>query len=190
MDKEDAKKILASNLKGRKKKRSPLLTIAQAARLLVNDDEYGSTSKLAKDFDVSRSIIEAFDKMNDQPPEIQELIEDGKIGIDTNPKLSSIADIKRRVAVANAIAGLRTKDAREIITKCKKDRNLEPEHCKNAVINAKSTEKPTKSLTISLELSEHSKFLEASKKAGLSAKEAAKQAISDWTKGKEKSGSS
>ena len=190
MNKDEAKAILHSNLKGSKKKRSPLLIIAQAIRLLVNDDEYGSTSKVAESFGVSRSTIEAFDKMNDQPTEIQKLIEDGKIGIGINPNLVSIANIERRISVANIIAGLRVKDARAIITKCKKDRNLEPERCKNAVINTKSIEKPRKSLTISLELSEHSAFLEASKKAGFSTKEAAKQAISDWTKGKEKAGGS
>jgi hypothetical protein len=190
MNKEEAKAILRSNLKGSKKKRSPLLTIAEAVRLLVNDPDYGSTSKLAESFGVSRSTIEAFDKMNEQPAEIQKLIEDGKIGIGINPNLVSIANIERRISVANIIAGLRAKDARAVIIKCKKDCNLEPEQCKNAVINAKLTEKPTKSLTISLELSEHSKFLETAKRAGLSTKEAAKQAISDWTKGKEKTGCS
>lgn len=188
MNKEEAKAILRLNLKGRKKKRSPLLTIAQAVRLLVNDDEYASTSKLAEEFAVSRPTIEAFDKMNDQPTEIQKLIEDGKIGIGINPTLSSIANIERRISVANAIAGLSTKEARVIIIRCKKDCNLKPEECKNILINAKLAEKSTKSLTISLELSEHLKFLKVSEKAGLSAKEAAKQAISDWIKGKEKAG--
>ncbi len=190
MNKDEAKAILRLNLKGSKKKRSPLLTIAQAVGLLVNDDEYGSTSKLAESFNVSRPTIEAFDKMNNQPTKIQKLIEDGKIGIGINPNLSSIANIERRISVANAIAGLSAKEARAVITKCKNDCNLEPEQCKNAIINTKLAEKPKKSLTISLELSEHSKFLEASKKAGLSAKEAAKQAISDWTKEKEKADSS
>ena len=63
MDKDEAKAILIANLKGSKSKRTPLLTIAEAVRLLINDKEYGSSSKVAESFGVKRQTIEAFEKM-------------------------------------------------------------------------------------------------------------------------------
>lgn len=187
MNKEEARAFVRANLKGKKKKEAPLLIIAEAVRLLVSDREFGSTTKLADSFSVKRPTMESFDKMNDQPAEVKKLIEEGKIGIDNNSKLASIVDVQRRIAVAYTIAGLRTRDAREIIAKCKKDCNLEPEECKKAVINAKPPKKSIKVLAIPLEPQEHSKFFKASEKAGLSPKEAGKQAIAEWVKAQEKS---
>lgn len=182
MDKDEAKKILIANLKGSKKKRVPLLTIAAAVRFLANDKEYGSTSKLAEGFGVKRPTIESFDKMNDQPDKIKKLIEEGKIGIDANTKLSTIPDQENRVKLAKTIAGLSAIQTRLTISYFKKHPNLSPEDCKNAIINSKPTEKQGKSVIIHLKSEDHEAFIAASKKAGLKPEEAGKQAIFEWMK--------
>src|SRR5438046_1293615 len=115
MDKTAAKAILLANLKGAKTKRSKLTDIARAIRLLKSDGEYASTRRLANAFGVSRSIIEAFDRILDQPAEIKKLIAEDKILLDTSTKLASIANADRRVEVAKEVAGETAFDARYII---------------------------------------------------------------------------
>jgi len=180
MDKDEAKKILSANLKGSKIKRSSLLMIAEAVRLLVSDKEYGSTSKLAESFGVRRPTIESFDKMNEQPEEIKKLMQEGKIRIDASTKLSSIPDLKIRVDLGKTLAGLSAKDVRQTIDYCKKHPNLSPEECKKAIIDAKPTKKQVKSVTLRLESKDYEEFMAASKRAGLKIEEAGKQAISEW----------
>jgi hypothetical protein len=180
MNKDEAKRILLVNLKGSKTKHSSLLVIAKAVRLLINDKEYGSTSKLAESFHVKRPTIESFDRMNDQPEEIKNLIQEGQIRIDASTKLSSIPDLKRRVNFAKAVAELSAKDTRQIIDYCKKHPNLSPEECKKAIADSKPIKKQVQSIAISLESKEYEAFLAASKKAGLKLEEAGKLAISQW----------
>ena len=180
MDKDEAKKILRENLKGSKIKHSSLLIIADAVRLLKNAEEYGSTSKLAESFGVKRPTIESFDKMNDQPGEIKNLIQEGQIRIDSSTKLSSIPDLKKRVDMAKAVAGLSAKDTRQIIVYCKKHSNLSPEECKKAIADSKPLKKHVRSIVISLESKEYDAFLAASKAEGFKLEEAGRLAISQW----------
>jgi len=181
MDKVEAKKTLSENLKGKKKKQVSLLTIAEAVRLLANDKEYGSTSKLAESFGVKRPTIESFDKMNDQPDEIKNLIKEGKIRIDASTKLSSISDLKKRVYLARAVAGLSAEDTRNIINYSKKHPKLSSEECKKAIEDIKAKKSQIKSVKIPLENADYDAFLATSKKTGLKLEEAGKQAISEWT---------
>jgi len=180
MDKDEAKRILLENLKGSKTKHSSLLTIAEAVRLLINDEEYMSTLKLAESFGVKRPTIESFDKMNDQPKEIKKLIREGQIRIDASTKLSSIPDMKKRVGIAKTVAGLSAKHTRQIIDYYKKHPNLSPEECKKAFADSKPAKKHFKSVEIQLESNEYDAFIAASKKTGVRLKEAGKQAISEW----------
>ncbi|WNZ28446.1 MAG: hypothetical protein IAX21_07195 [Candidatus Bathyarchaeota archaeon] len=181
MDKVKAKKILSENLKGKKKKQVSLLTIAEAVRLLANDKEYGSTSKLAESFGVKRPTIESFDKMNDQPDEIKTLIQQDKIRIDASTKLSSISDLKKRVDLAKAVAGLSAEDTRNIINYSKKHSKLTSEECKKAIEDKKAKKSQIKLIKIPLKNSDYNAFLKISKKKGLKLEEAGKQAISEWT---------
>lgn len=179
MNKDEAKRILSANLKGSKIKQLSLLIIAEAVRLLIKDKEYGSTSKLAESFGVKRPTIESFEKMNDQPEEIKKLIQEGQIRIDASTKLSSILDLKKRVNLAKAVAGLSAKDTRQIIDYCKKHPNLSPEECKKVVAYSKP-KKQFQSVKITLGYKEYEAFLAASKKAGLNLEETGKLAVSEW----------
>ena len=186
MEKNDAKKILIANLKGSKKKCSPLLTIAQAVRLLLNDAEYGSTTKLAKSFGVRRPTIEAFDKMNEQPDEIKKLITEGKIGIDASTKLSVIPDQRKRAELAKTVAGLNAEQTRRTIAYFKKHPKASFHDCKQAAVNFKPPRRNVRTVMVRLERREYEAFAAASKKASLQPAEAGKQAISKWIKSQEK----
>lgn len=178
MDIDEAKSILIANLKGSKRKRSSLITIAKATRLLLRN--YRSTKNLAEDFDVSRPIIESFDKINDQPEEIKKLIAEGKILLDASTKLSTISDITKRIELANAVAGLTAFDTRYVVDYWKKHPELSAEKCKRIVLNSKSIKKVIHVLVIPLEAKHYNAFQLAAKAKGLKSEDAARLAIMEW----------
>lgn len=178
MEIDKAKAILIANLKGKKRKRSSLITIAKATRLLLRN--YESTKKLASEFDVSRPIIESFDKINDQPEEIKKLIEERKILLDASTKLSTISDITKRIELANAVAGLTAFDTRYVIDYWKKHPELSAEKCKRIVLDSKSITKEIHVLIIPLETEHYNAFQLAAKTRGLKSEDAARLAIMEW----------
>lgn len=182
MDKDTAEAILIANLKGRKKKRSSLLTIAEAVRTLMESKEYESSVELAKKFDVSRPIIESFDKINDQPREIKKLIEEGKILLDASTKLSSISDLSKRVKFAKVVAGLTAFDTRYVIDYCKKHPELSPEECKKAVFDSKTVTRELHVVVVPLEEKQFSEFQNLSRMKGLKLDQAARLAIEEWVR--------
>ena len=180
MNKTEAKEILLANLKGAKKKRTPLLKIAEATRFLINDKEYGSTIKVADSFNVSRPTIEAFDKINDQPEQIKKLIEEGKIRIDQSTKLSSVSDPKKRIELAKIVAGLSAKDTRSIIDYSKKHPELSAEELTKDVKSSVLTQTNTHIIKVHLRPQDFDKFRTTTRKMGLKVEKAAKIAIKEW----------
>lgn len=178
MDIDKAKSILIANLKGSKKKRSSLITIAEATRLLLKN--YESSRRLASDFGVSRPIIESFDKMNDQPDEIKELIREGKILLDASTKLSSIPNFKKRIELAHSVAGLTAFDTRYIIDYWKKHPKLSAEECKKIVLDSKEKTKEIHVLVVPLDKEEYSEFQYVTKLRKLKLEDAARTAILQW----------
>lgn len=176
MDK--AKSILIANLKGSKKKRSSLLTIAEATRVLIH--HYGSSGKLALEFGVSRPIIESFDKINDQPEQIKRMIEEGKILLDASTKLSTISDMERRIELAEAVAGLTAFDTRYVIDYWKKHRELSPKECKKIVLESKTKTEEIHVLVIPLKAKEYNEFQLAAEISGLRFEDAARLAVMEW----------
>lgn len=178
MDIDEAKSILIANLKGSKRKRSSLITIARATRLLLRN--HGSTKELASEFDVSRPIIESFDKINDQPKEIKKLIEEGKVLLDASTKLSTISDITKRIELANAVAGLTAFDTRHVIDYWKKHPELSAEKCKNVALDSKSVIKEIHVLVIPLGAEQYNAFQLVATTKGLKTEDAARSAIMEW----------
>jgi uncharacterized short protein YbdD (DUF466 family) len=180
MDKDEAKAILIANLKGSKSKRTPLLTIAEAVRLLINDKEYGSSSKVAESFGVKRQTIEAFEKMNDQPEEMKKMIQEGQILIDASTKLSSILDPQKRVKFAKVVAGLSAFDTRYVVDYYKKHPDLSPEECKKAVFDSKTVTNDIHLIVVPLDADQFDRFRSVSKRMGLKLEQAAKIALKEW----------
>jgi hypothetical protein len=180
MDKDTAKTLLIANLKGNKLKRSSLLSIAEAVRTLLNNDEYGSVKKLAQGFNVSRATIESFDRINDQPEEIKKRIARGEILLDASTKLASISDKRKRVKLAKEIAGLSAFDTRYIIDYCKRNPDLTPKQCRKAVLDSKTITKEIHVVVVPLEEERFKLFQNISQKKGLKIDQAAREAIEQW----------
>jgi hypothetical protein len=180
MNKNTATAILIANLKGLKKKRLPLTKIAEAVRVLVRDEEYGSHKKVAKEFKVSRQIIEAFDKINDHPDEIKKLIEGNKILLDASTKLATIPNIQKRIELAKIVAGTTAFDTRYIIDYWKKHPELSAEESKQKALDSKSINSVLHAVIVPLEDELFSKFRDSATKKNLKLEEAAKLAIQEW----------
>jgi hypothetical protein len=180
MDKDEAKETLRANLKGAKRKSAPLLKIAEATRFLINNKEYGSVKKVADAFEISRQMIEAFDKINDQPEQIKKLIAEGKIGVDQSLKLSSVSDPKKRIELAKLVAGLNAKNTRFIIDYSKKHPELSIEEVKKAVAYPTLAQTSAHVVKVHLDSENFDKLITASKKMGLKVEEAGKIAIKEW----------
>jgi hypothetical protein len=164
MNKEEAKIILISNLKGSAKKRVPLIKISEAVHLLLNDKEYGSFSALKNEFKISRQILQSFYKIKEQPSEIQKLINENKILLDTNEKLFSIKNIQHRIDLANTVSGLSAFDARDVIDYWKSNPNLTPIECKNLVLQSKDIKRNIHIIIIPLD---ESIYYDLKKKASI-----------------------
>ncbi len=180
MKKDTAKAILLANLKGPKRKRSPLMTIAQAVRTLKSDRDYRSTHDLAKSFRVSRSIIESFDKIPDHPAEIRKLISDGRILLDTSTKLAAIPNIRRRIELAKEVAGETAFDARYIIDYAKKHPESSARESKSAVISSKDSIRNLHVIVVPLDDTAFQRFRIAAAQRKLTLESAAKIAIEQW----------
>ncbi len=179
MNKETAKAILIANLKGARAKRSKLTEIARAVRLLKHD-EYSSTKALAKAFGVSRSIIEAFDRILDQPPEIRKLIESGEVLLDTSTKLVSITDRRRRIEIAKQVAGETAFDARYIIDYAKKHPEITAKECKRIVFASKDSVTSVHVVVVPLDDQLFRRFQDQASSRKLRLEDAAKLAIEEW----------
>jgi len=180
MDTDKAKSILIANLKGSKKKRSSLISIAEATRSLLK--KYGSASRLASEFGVSRPIIESFDKINDQPDEIKKLISEEQILLDASTKLSSISNLRKRIELARAVAGLTAFDTRYIIDYWKKHPSLSAEDCKKIVLDSKEKKREIHVLVVPLKTEEYNEFQHLIKLRKLKPEDAARTAILEWLK--------
>ncbi len=180
MNKDIAKAILIFNLKGSKKKKLPLTKISEAVRMLINDEEYGSIKEVAKVFNVSGEIIRSFYRILDQPKEIQKLIEEEKILLDTSTKLLSIKNLERRIEIANVVAGMSAFDSRDIIDYCKRHPTLSVEECKSVVLESKPIEIETHAILVPLEDALFEKFKNIAKSKNMNLFEAALVAIKKW----------
>ncbi len=182
---QTAEAVLIANLKGPRRKRVPLTTIAEAVRFLI-DTKYHSAKKLAKTFLVTRQIIEAFDNINEQPPKIQKLIKEGKILLDASTKLLSIPDTARRIELAEVVAGGTAFDARYIIDYAKKHPKLSAEECKKAIAKSKGTVRDIHAVVVPLDDETFREFKSAAGANKMSLDEAAKLAIVKWVRRKRK----
>jgi len=180
MNKDEAKIILISNLKGGAKKRVPLIKISEAVHTLLNDEEYDSFSALKNEFKVSRQILQSFYKILEQPPEILKLINENKIKLDTNEKLSSIKNFEDRIKMANVVADLSAFDSRDIIDYWKRNKNLTPLECKKIVLDSKDVKRNIHVIMVPLEEDTYVALKNKAKINNIKVEDAAALAVEQW----------
>ena len=177
MDRKEAIFILVTNLKGRREKREPLTRIAEAVKTVLEKDFGGNTKKLAASYKVTPEIINEFRIVSKQPPEIEKMIRQRRLGLDGSTKLYSIPDLKRRIEFARAVEGLSQYDVRSIIDYGKKHPELSAKECKRTVLESETVTSDVHALVIPMESELFEKFEHYSKARRLRLEDAATEAI-------------
>lgn len=177
MNEDKARAILISKLGGSKDKGISLLEIAKAVKFFK--DQNKSYKDIAKEFDISPSIIGSFYKMNKHPEEIKTLINDKKIGLDTSTKLFTIEDGKKRIEFAKIVAGLPAMESRYIIDYYKRAPELSAKKCREFVMKSKTKTREIHMLVVPLEDTEFSLLEKNAKKAKKTVDQFAKKCILD-----------
>jgi len=122
------------SLRGRKKKKDNWIDIAKKCQQLV--DYYSSPKIAAEKLGVSYELIRSILILLKLPEEAQQLVKNGKILYDAAQRIYRVKGVKRQIEVANAIAGLPSHKAREIIHYAKKYPNSALANYKRRVIAA------------------------------------------------------
>jgi len=181
MNLKEAEAILISKLKGSKFKGISLVKIAEAVKTVVEHNKKFSRKKIGKKYDVSRSIIDAFYRINDHPIEIKDFINKELIGLDISTKLFTLKDKKRRVEIAKILVGLPENTSRKIIEYANKNPKLSAEKCKQIVLKSKTKTANFHLIVIPLLKEEFLNFHKTASQRKLSIEQAAKLALLKWS---------
>jgi len=181
LDKNTALAVVISSLKGRKKKRLGLLTIAESVRYLSN--LYGSYDAVAKEVGASAEIIREFDSLLDLPAEVKKLILSEKIGLDTGYRISRhIKDPKKQVEIGRAVSNLNAFDSRALIDYAKRNPNLSVEKCRQQVLKSKTVTEKLHIFVLPLPDEIFGKLETASKELKILPEDLVRKIVEDWLK--------
>ena len=152
----------------------------KAVKFLIDNSNYSSYKEISREFQVSSSIISAFDKINDHPTEIKDLIKDRKIGLDGSTKLLTIKDLKKRTQIAKIVAGLTAFETRQIIEYAKKHPEITYNKCKDIILKSAPMERHIHVVVVPLEEKTFKDFEKKCKKKKMNLEDAANIAITNW----------
>jgi len=126
MSAEKATAILMANLKGAKRKPSNLLEVAKACRILI---EKWGIRKMSDYFKVSLYQLRQIDKINDLNPDAQQLVKEGKLGIETSYQLWRL-DSKRQSEAAREAVNMTAHEVRQFVYLLRKNPDASVRECK------------------------------------------------------------
>jgi len=126
LSEEKATAILLANLKGPKKKPTNLLTIAAACRLLI---QRWGIKRVSEFFGVSQYQLRQIDKINDLSPEVRELIQKGKLGIEASYQLWRLGE-KLQSEVAKEMLGMSAHEIRQLVYLLRKNPSMSVKEAK------------------------------------------------------------
>ncbi len=140
-------------LKGSKEKPKDWISTAKICKRLI--DHYGSKKIAAQKLGVSYELVRSIASLLDLPPEVQNLIREGKILLDAAQRLSRIGSAKEQVRVAELVAGMRSHDARQLIQYAKRFPDADLDEFKKRLT---SVQKETKRIDIVILPIQHDLF--------------------------------
>lgn len=153
-------------LKGPKKKGEDWVSIATKVEEVAA--RYGSTKLAAEKLGVSYELIRSIRLINQLPPEVKDLVREGKILYDAAQRLARIRDPRLRVTVASAIQDLPSHDAREIIQFARRNPKLDANSLRKRVLNSRTRIESRKALVLLLSDQQYQKLRKLSRSAGSS----------------------
>lgn len=105
-------------LKGGRKKRADWISIAKQCERVRKRNN--STSEAARELGIAYETLRSILSILELPAEVQRRVKNGEILCDAAQRISRIKDPARQKEVAKTIAGLKSRDQREIIQHAKK----------------------------------------------------------------------
>ena len=127
-----------ANLKGSKEK--DLLGTARALLFKKQSPGFGSNTNVGRYYGVSRETVREFLALLTLPDQIQSLIDDGKIGLDTGARLARAGRLypEKLIDLGTIVAGMPALDARDLIEYSLKNPELSADQAKQLVLDSKT----------------------------------------------------
>ncbi len=185
MTKFNEDKALANlylNLKGGKQKKDDWITIATELKRLT--DFYKSPTKTAAKLGVSYELVRSILTILNLPKEVQSLIKQGRILYDAAQRLTRIDDDKRKIEVANAISGVSSHKARDIIQFAKSNPNASLDGFKKRITAPKSPKETIHLAVLPIRKEMYSLLQERSRHDGISTQKLILRIIDEWSQRK------
>lgn len=135
MDEDTADAALMAGFKGSKTKPVSKMLMAKAVRYKVKN--LHSYEEVAKAYNVSSTLIAQFDKLNNLHEQVQQLIEDGSLGLDQGYRISLLPK-ERQVSVARISRNLNSHDTRNLIEILKNNPKISAEEAKERLSRAQT----------------------------------------------------
>ena len=101
MTETEALAICFRNLKGSKAK--ALMDTAVALRWLRDNPKYGSNARVAQALGVSREMVREFLALLDLPPEVQQMLSDGRLKLEHGRRLAQLRTTRPDVVAETAV---------------------------------------------------------------------------------------
>ncbi|MCJ7667450.1 MAG: hypothetical protein MUP04_04055, partial [Anaerolineae bacterium] len=112
LDEESALAIVFANTR-RKKRTADLITVAKSFEYLVK--LYRSRKAVAEKVGLSTEMVREFLKVLSLPDQVKKMVSSREIdGLDVALEISMLEDAEKQIAAAKTIAGLPSKDVRDI----------------------------------------------------------------------------
>ncbi len=164
--KDLATALLQTQTRGRKRKNTSIVDMAEATRFLYEHMNH-SFSKVAKEIGISTEMTREFYDISTLPREVKRLITRRAILIDAARRLVRLPDENRQIEVARAIAGLTSHDQRAIIEYAVNNHKMSAEKCKERVLGSKNIRLDIETLVIPFSKDEFDALNRVAKKKGM-----------------------
>ena len=127
------------NLRGGKKKKSNWIEIATAVKWAVR--RYGGVGAAAEKLGYSYELVRTIPTLLTLPKEVREQVRNGKILYDAAQRLARLKDPDQQRKTAQAIIGMTSHDARQVIQFAKRFPDRDPQDFRRQVESSKATTK-------------------------------------------------
>jgi DNA-binding protein Fis len=180
---KDENQLLANlyaNFQGKKRKIDDWVTIAENCQKLMDVYKSKSQTEIAGMLGISREILRSTLKINELPSEIKKLIKERKINQDVAWRINSIKGKDKQIKVANAIVGLSSHDAREVVFRYRNNPELKIDDYIRQLKDSKDRIEKMSVLIVPLKLEVYSKLKSLSKTRNESVERMVSDILGNW----------
>lgn len=181
MDEDTADAALIGGFKGSKLKPVSLMLMARAIRFKT--EKLGTYEAVAKQYNVSKTLVAQFDKLNNLHKDVQRLVDQNKLGLDQGYRISFLSK-EKHLEVAKVCQNLNAVDTRHLIEFLKKNPAVPVLEAKERLLKAKSIVEKMHLVIVPLPEDVHKAVSEAAKSHKMTVEEYIMRAIQGALKGR------